>query len=301
MMPRFTSLILCLVVLTNCSSVDLLNASITRDGYALQRDIAYGSNPRQMLDIYVPDGAKNAPVVVFFYGGRWQAGSKNDYRFLGQALSAQGFVAVVADYRLYPEVKFPAFVEDGAHAVRYVHDHIADVGGDADQLFIAGHSAGAYIAMMVGSDPRYLRQVGGKRDWVKGIIGIAGPYDFLPFTDAAIMDIFSTAADKATQPIHRITQPMPPVFLATGDADDVVLPRNSYRFAAKLRAQKSTVVEKTYPHLDHIDIMLSLAEHFQHLSPMLHDITVFVRDHLMGDRSVKGVCVVSANCRPTAG
>ena len=277
MMQKLVVVMLCLITLSACSKADILNATITHDGYRVERNIAYGSNPRQMLDVYVPDDAKKAPVIVFFYGGSWQFGTKDDYRFLGQALSSKGFITVVADYRLYPEVKFPAFIEDGARAVHYVHDHIAVMGGNPDQLFVGGHSAGAYIAMMVGSDPHYLQKAGGNRAWVKGIIGIAGPYDFLPFTDADIIDIFSTAAGPATQPINHITQPMPPVFLATGDADDTVLPRNSHNLTAKLHAQKSTVVEKTYPDIDHIEIMLSLAQRFRGLTPLLDEIAAFVR------------------------
>ncbi len=267
-----------LVMLAACSKTDLLNATITRDGYVVERDVAYGSNSRQTLDIYVPEGVKNAPVIVFFYGGSWQFGSKDDYRFLGQALTSKGFITIIANYRLYPEVKFPSFIDDGAMAFRYAHEHIADHGGNPNRMFVAGHSAGAYIAMMVGGDPRYLKRAGGNRAWVKGIVGIAGPYDFLPFTDSDIIDIFSSAQGPATQPINHITQPMPPVLLATGDADDVVLPRNSHNVTAKLRAQKSAVVEKIYPDIGHIDIMLSLAQRFRGITPLLDDMAAFVHN-----------------------
>ena len=265
--------------LTACSGVELLNASITRDGYTVTRDLAYGPNARQKLDIYVPQHARNAPVIVFYYGGSWQMGSKDDYRFLGQALTEQGFVTVIANYRLYPEVSYPVFVEDSARAFAYAHAHISEYGGDANHMFVAGHSAGAYNALMVGGDPQYLKAAGGDPRWVKGIIGIAGPYDFLPFTDDTIKALFSTAPDRATMPINHIHGKIPPVMFAVGDADDIVDPRNSYRVKAKLDRLHSPVVVHTYPDTGHIGIILSLAQGFRERTPLLSDITDFVKEH----------------------
>ena len=268
-----------LLTLTACSKADILNATITRDGYTVKRDIAYGANPRQRFDLYIPDGAQHAPVIVFYYGGSWQSGSKADYRFLGQAFAEKGFITAVVDYRLYPEVKFPTFVEDGAKAFAYLHAHALELGGNPARMYVAGHSAGAYIAMMVGGDPRYLAKAGGHRANVRGIIGIAGPYDFLPFTDDAIKAIFSTATDAATQPINHLIAPMPPVFLATGDADDTVDPRNSHRVAAKLKAMHSRVIEHDYADTGHIGIILSLAQSFRGRTNLLEDVTGFVNQH----------------------
>ncbi len=278
-MRLYTTLVLCLATLTACSKADLLNITIPRDGYRVERDITYGTHGRQKMDIYVPNQAKHAPVIVFFYGGSWQKGSKDDYLFLGQAFASKGFITVVADYRLYPEVKYPAFIEDGARAFHYTHQRIAQYGGDPQKIFIAGHSAGAYIAMMLGADPRYLADVGANRSDVQGIIGISGPYNFLPFTDTDIKAIFSTAPDADTQPINRAIAPVPPVLLATGLDDDTVDPRNSHSMAAKLRSLGNPVVVHDYHSSDHIDIMLSLARGFRDQTPLLEDIAAFVQEY----------------------
>src|SRR5690606_26882090 len=93
--------------------------------------IAYADGPRHKLDVYAPEqrGAA-APVVFFIYGGGWNRGERADYQFVGRALAARGFIVVIADYRLVPEVAYPAFLEDSANALRWVQDNIADYGGD---------------------------------------------------------------------------------------------------------------------------------------------------------------------------
>lgn len=275
---RVLILTLCTLLLTACSMADALNASIPREGYALRRDISYGPDARHTLDLYVPDGATHAPVIVFFYGGSWQMGSKDDYRFLGQAFASKGFITAVVDYRLYPAVRFPAFIDDAARATTYLHQHAASFGGDPDALYVAGHSAGAYLAMMVGGDPAYMAKAGGKRQWIRGVIGIAGPYDFLPLTDDTLKIIFATAPDAQTQPINHLRGRLPPAFLVTGDADDIVDPRNSEHVAAKLTRLKSRVVLRRYQDVGHIGIILSLADGFRHRSPLLEDIAHFVCD-----------------------
>src|SRR3712207_3414863 len=122
-------------------------------------------------------------VVVFFYGGRWESGDRGDYLFAAQGLVSQGFVAVVPDYRLHPEVGFAGFMADGAAAVRWVRDNIAGFGGDPAQIFLMGHSAGAHIAALLALDERWLADQGLPRGTVRGAIGLAGPYDFLPLSD----------------------------------------------------------------------------------------------------------------------
>lgn len=268
-----------LLCLSACSMADVLNATIPREGYTVQRDIAYGTDERQKLDLYIPIDALRAPIIVFFYGGSWQHGSKDDYRFLGQAFASKGFIAAVVDYRLYPTVRFPGFVEDAALATTYVHQHARSFAGDPDALYVAGHSAGAYLAMMVGGDPGYMAKAGGKRQWIRGIIGIAGPYDFLPLTDDTLKIIFSTAPDAETQPIHHLFGNVPPVFLATGDADDTVDLRNSQHVAAKLKQMKRLVELHHYSDVGHIGIILSLAEGFRSRTPLLEDIAYFVRSN----------------------
>ena len=275
MKPIALLLTLTLLCLAACSGVDVLNATIPREGYTLTRDVAYGADPRQKMDIYTPTDARNAPVILFFYGGSWQTGSKDDYRFLGQALASKGYITAVADYRLYPQVYYPDFVEDGARALRFIHDHAAQYHGDPQKLFVAGHSAGAFIAMMLASDDQFHRVAGSQRRWIHGTIALSGPYNFLPFTDPKIKAVFSHYPDQQTQPINHITGKMAPVFLATGDDDDTVDPRNSHRVKAKLEALHSPVEEHVYPGIGHIGIMLSLAAGFREKTSLLEDIATW--------------------------
>jgi acetyl esterase/lipase len=267
--------------LCGCSRVDLLNLTIPRDGYAVTRDIAYGDDVRQKLDIYVPDRpAPGNPVIVFFYGGSWQMGDKKDYLFVGQAFASRGYVTVIVDYRLYPQIYFPAFLEDCARAFVWTHRNIAAYQGNADHLFLSGHSAGAYNAVMLATNQRYIKDAGGNPAWIKGVAALAGPYDFLPFTDPKIIALFSTAPDAATQPITYVKAGLAPMLLLHGDKDDDVLLRNSINMAAQLRSFGDPVVLKIYPGLEHIGIVLSLAKGFRDKAPVLDDVDAFIKEQL---------------------
>jgi len=269
-----------LAALCGCSGTDILNFTIPRTGYTLHRDIAYGNNPRQKLDVYMPDKpAPGHPVIVFFYGGSWQSGKKSNYLFAGQAFASKGFTAVIADYRLYPEVYFPDFMKDAAHAVRWTHKHIRDYGGNPENLFLSGHSSGGYLAVMLTLNARYLKDAGGQVEWIKGTAGMAGPYDFLPFTDPKIKAIFSKLPNPDSQPINYARTGLPPMLLMTGDKDTQVLPRNTINLTARLQALNDCVTERIYPGVAHIGIVLSLASGFRGKAPVLEDIAAFVQQH----------------------
>src|SRR4051812_9939383 len=166
---------------TGCTKFEILNATVPSLGYQRTIDQAYGPVPRQKLDVYQPRDAKqDASVVVFFYGGAWQSGEKADYRFVAEALTSQGFIAVIPDYRLYPDVQFPSFIEDGALAIRWVHENAQRFGGDPQHIFLMGHSAGAHIAAMLNLDGRYLQNVGLDQNVIAGTAALSGPYDFIP-------------------------------------------------------------------------------------------------------------------------
>ncbi len=207
---------------------------MSREGYRIERDLAYGPDPRQKLDLYVPGSSDGARAgVALLYGGSWESGSKAITRRWAQAFASKGIIVAVADYRLYPQVRYPAFVEDGARAFAFLHAHVAAHGGDPARLFVSGHSAGAYIAMMLAADPRYLRAAGADPAWVRGVIGIAGPYDFLPLQDKNLIAIFGGANRPDTQPINYIDGKRPPMLLAYGDDDTTVLPRNTLAHGRK--------------------------------------------------------------------
>lgn len=277
MLRIFITILIALPGLCSCSVVDILNATISHRGYSVYYNIAYGTNPRERLDIYVPDKLVSPhTTIIYFYGGSWQFGDKNMYRFLGQAFASKGFITVVVNYRLYPEVYFPTFIEDGAKAVRWVHMNIQKYKGDPKHVFLAGHSAGAHIAALLVTDSHYLKEQGGTVSWINGMIGIAGPYDFLPFTDPKIKALFSKVKDSETQPINYVTRGLPPFLLVSGDKDKEVFLKNTINFANRLRNFKVPVTEIIYPGIGHIGIILSLASGFRYKTPLLEDITSFI-------------------------
>ena len=200
--------------------------------------IGYGDDARQKLDIYLPkqNAAGTSAVLIFFHGGAWRDGEREGYGFLGRAFASRGFVTVIADYRKAPRVRFPAFVEDTAAAIAWVHANIATHDGDVNRIFIMGHSAGAHIAMMTALDPQWLAAKNLTPDVIKGVIGLAGPYDFLPLTTESSQIALGQWPDLTeTQPITFARADAPPLLLLTGDKDTVVKPRNSKILSEKIQ------------------------------------------------------------------
>jgi acetyl esterase/lipase len=263
-----------------CAPVDLLNDSISGNGVQVTRGVPYAPGPRGMLDIYRPTRAQGLlPVVVFIYGGSWNSGRRRDYLFVAGPLAAEGMVVVVPDYRLFPEVRFPAFVEDAAAAIAWTLRHVADYGGNPSDVFVMGHSAGAHIAAMVALDPAFLAAAGADRSQLAGFIGLAGPYDFLPITDPDIKPIFAGSDPAATQPINFVDGHNPPALLLAGDADETVDPANTTRLAARIRERGGPVEAKIYPGLAHIGIVIAIAPLFRDRAPVLADVMAFIRAH----------------------
>ena len=264
-----------------CSPLALFDTFAPRDGGTIKagRALRYGDHPRQTLDIHVPETAsasRPAPVIVFFYGGSWSSGSREEYDFVGAALAARGFVTVIPDYRLYPEVRFPDFLYDSALAVRFAEQNVAKFGGNGRRIILAGHSAGAYNAAMLALDGRYLQQAGVQRSSIRGFAGLSGPYDFLPLDVKVTQEVFGQAPNQpATQPISFAKPGSPPAFLATGDRDTLVYPKNTINLSAKLRASGVPVIERVYPGLDHKDTLLALSVPFRSGTPVLNELASF--------------------------
>ena len=276
---------LALAVLASCTPAGLLNgiSRLAGDGGArvVARGVSFGTDPRQKLDVYVParvaPGAR-LPVVVFFYGGGWVAGERADYGFAARAFAARGYVAIVPDYRLVPQVRFPAFVEDGALAVKWVRDNIAGSGGDPARIALSGHSAGAYIASMLTLDKRFLTNVGVDPAIVRGAALLSGPADFYPFTEQRGRDALGAWPRPAeTQPISFARADAPPMLLMHGTADTVVRPYNSEKLAAKLTALGAPVELRLYPGKNHTDTIKSLSPAFRGSTPALADSVAFLR------------------------
>lgn len=258
-----------------CSPAQLVNSLIPRNDFALVADRPFGNLTRQKLDIYTPTAAEtNKPVVIFFYGGNWQTGAKSDYLFVGQALASRGFITIIPDYSLYPEVRYPAFLEDGAAAVSWTLAHLHEFGGDPSRITLMGHSAGGYIAAMLAIDGRWL---GSDRARLSGPIGLAGPYDFLPLTDPVLQVIFGTEPDMArTQPITFADGSAPPFLLISGLDDTTVLPANSMRLAARIREHGGIAKEVYYPNIGHVGLVGAIAAPLRFLAPTRSDITAFL-------------------------
>ncbi len=280
MLTRLAFAALLVAALAGCSPTLVLNAFVPTDGLEVRKSIAYGQHPRQRLDLYRPrEGSGPRPVVVFFYGGSWEMGSRESYLFVAEALASKGFTVVVPDYRIYPEVKFPAFLEDGAAAVDWTIRHAAEHGGDPHRVFLMGHSAGAHIAAMLALDASYLARHQRAPSALSGFVGLAGPYDFLPLSSATLREIFSPPEVlPRTQPINFASSAAPPAFLATGENDTTVYPKNTINLAAKLRQSGVRVVERRYASLNHYTIVGYLAKPLRGGETLLDEIADFINE-----------------------
>ena len=268
-----------LMLIGGCSAAGVVNALVPRSGFTVEKSEPYGDQPRQTLDVYLPrDLTKPAPIVVFFYGGEWQSGSKDMYLFVGQALAKRGYIAVIPDYRIYPEVKFPTFLEDSARSVKWTVDHAGALGGDPQRIYLMGHSAGAYNAAMLALDKQWLQNVGlDYRTTIRGTIGLAGPYDFLPLTSPTLKMIFGPEDQLArTQPINFVDGQAAPMLLLTGEDDSTVEPANTTRLASRIRENGGSARVLYYSNMSHVKLVGTLAAPLQFLAPTIDNIATFI-------------------------
>lgn len=269
------------VLLGGCSGVAALNALTPGSSYALSAGIAYGDHPRQRLDIYTPTTPAPAPgwpTLVFFYGGSWNTGDRADYRFVGEALAARGVLTLVADYRLYPEVRYPDFLHDSARALAFGLEQARRLGGDPARVFVMGHSAGGYNAAMLALDARWLQATGHTPQRLAGWIGLAGPYDFYPIVNPDAKPVFfHPDYPPHSQPIAFPSPQAPPSFLGAAQDDALVNPqRNTQQMAQRLRAARVPVAEHLYPHAGHATLIGAFAWPLRWLAPVLDDVTAFI-------------------------
>jgi acetyl esterase/lipase len=267
-----------LAALAGCSPLRLVNSISPDYGFEVVQGILYGQETRQKLDIYYPEVTRpDAPVIVFFYGGSWRRGDRERYRFVGQALSSRGYVTVIPDYRLYPEVQFPAFVEDGAASVAWIKQNIAQ---SDNGIVLIGHSAGAHLAALLALDERYLRGKGIGQSSITGMIGLAGPYAFEPERYRRFKPIFATAEPaNISQPINYARADAPPLLLLHGADDRVVLPVHSQVLQERMNAKDGRAERVELEGVDHFGIVLALSEPFAHLAPgLLSSIENFIQE-----------------------
>jgi acetyl esterase/lipase len=181
------------------------------------------TGPRQRLDLYLPERAQGrVPVVVSAPGGGLVEGDKANDAFIGQRLAAAGFATAVVNYRLSPEVAFPGHVEDLAAAVAWVHRAIADFGADPDQIFLIGHSAGAYLAMLLATDVRYLAAHGVSLDSIRGIVPVSGFYWVERVAPGRAKHIWGESLDiwHRASPARHLHDRLPPALIVHADGDD---------------------------------------------------------------------------------
>lgn len=271
---------LLMLALSACSPVKVLNALTPSQTYDKTTGIAYGDDPRQKLDVYVPRHAlAGAPVVVFFYGGSWNSGSRDDYTFVGEALASRGIVAVVADYRLYPQVRYPLFLEDSARAVAWTRTHIREFSGNAQRMYLMGHSSGGYNAAMLALDANLLGAVGMSPKDLRGWIGLAGPYDFLPIENPDVRPVFFwPLSPPQSQPINHVSRGAPPALLIAASRDDLVDPaRNTAGLARKMREVGVSVQDLYYSRPSHITLVATLSRPLRGLAPVLDQVVGFIK------------------------
>lgn len=229
-------------------------------------ELAYGSDQRQRLDVYRPKQSRNAPIILFWYGGSWQRGSKDYYGFVGTALAEQGFIAIVPDYRLAPDHPFPTFVLDAASAVRWAKDHATEFGGDPNRIYLTGHSAGGHTALMLALDPRYLRDVGMEPRRIAGVISLAGPTGLENLRGESLAGVFPRdVPDVRFSPIALAPQQAasaPPFLLMIGLDDDVIYASSVDRLAGAIRAGGGRVTVMPYPDVGHIGLLLRFSPLF---------------------------------------
>lgn len=274
-------------LLTACSALDVLNATVPSDTYRSFANLPYGDQPRQKLDVYMPSqpladkalAAGGAPMVVFFYGGSWSSGDRADYRFVGEALAAQGIVVAVADYRLSPQVRYPVFLQDSARATRWAFDNAQKYGADPERIFVMGHSAGAYNAAMLALDKRWLGAAGLNPARLAGWIGLAGPYDFLPIGDRKTQVAFewpNTPPDS--QALFHAGSASPPALLLAPVNDSLVnTQRSTVGMTQRLKSSGVRVESELYDSVSHVTIVATMASVFKSRAPVLERVTAFVQ------------------------
>lgn len=257
----------------------LLSAFVSEGGVVVETGIAYGPNARHRMDIYRPTGAgASGPIAIFLYGGSWRRGDLALYAFVGAALAKRGITTIIPDYRIYPEVTFPGFVEDAALVYAWTYRTLARDAGQ--RIAMVGHSAGAHIAALLVLDQNYLGTQGEGIAPPAAFVGLAGPYAFDPTTWPSTKEIFATAPNAdAARPIAFARADAPPTLIMHGRDDDVVKLYNFRDFAQALRAKGATVEAEELPGIGHLGIVLAIARPLRWRAPVLDKTVAFILRH----------------------
>ncbi|RDC61221.1 cAMP-regulated D2 protein [Alteripontixanthobacter maritimus] len=263
-------------------TLDRIDSFWTSDDASAAETVKYGTHESQRLMVFTPADAepsRQLPVIVWLHGGGWRSGSPEGYAYIARNLAPEGFVVVNAGYRLGPDGKFPAMLEDGAATVRWVTDNIADYGGDPGRIYLMGHSAGAYNAAMLGLDRQWLGREGLPEDTIDGVVGLSGPYDFYPFDKDTSKQAFGDAPrPEATQPVNFARGDAPPMLLLTGDEDTVVRPRNSVALAKALTDAGAATDPVIVAGMNHAAVVMALSRPFNGEGTVRKAVLDFLRE-----------------------
>ena len=263
------------------AALQVFNALVPKDegSRLVKADVAYGMDARQKLDVYAPaKGSGPWPVIVFVYGGSWNSGDKEPYAFVGRALAAQGFLVVIPNYRLHPQSPFPSFIRDTAMSLDWATRYAGVYGGDQNNIFAAGHSAGAYNLAMAVLDKSYLAELNTDVSVLRGVVTLSGPFDFLPLDTKVSIDTFGAVPDLATtQPINFVRADVPPFLILHGSADTTVRPRNATSLFEKLKSIGADVSLKIYPDIGHVGMITAFARPFRSRVSSLADTVAFFK------------------------
>lgn len=280
MLKRITTVAI-VALLAGCSPLELLNQTSPDRHYERTADVAYGADSRQVLDIYRPAAPlPSAPLVVFFYGGGWRSGDKDNYEFVASSLTEAGITVVIPDYRLYPDVAFPAFVEDAAAAVSWSVRNAERLGVSTNAVFLMGHSAGAHIASLVALDESYLGNESEADVSIRAWIGLSGPYDFLPIEWSYLQEVFPEPNREQSQPVNFVTPDAPPALLIHGTDDSTVRIDNSLSLLGRLQDKGVASRLESYDGVGHVSVMLALAPPLDFLADTLQDSRDFIVEML---------------------
>ena len=261
-----------------CSPFGVINSLANSENVSVSTGISYGSHEKQRLDIYRPVRMKGPlPTILFFYGGSWKRGSRENYAFVGHALAQQGFVVVISDYRLYPEVKFPTFVYDGAQAIAWITENIAKYGGLDKNIHLMGHSAGAHIAALLVLDEEYLGKFKLGKDTLGRWVGLSGPYAFYPSKIHSVKDVFEGNAENLVRPISRVGRGAPDALLIHGSHDTAVSPENSTAMAHRMNEIGNSAFALVYEGVGHGMTVGSLTFPFTGMASTLKDAVFFLK------------------------
>jgi acetyl esterase/lipase len=279
MTRRLPALALVLFLSGCASTVSLVaNAPTQFDRVFRHTDLAYGKDPRQRLDVYSPRQAMNRPVVIFWYGGSWVKGKKSQYRFVGTTLAERGIVTVIPDYRLYPQVHFPAFDEDGARAVAWVEQHVQEFGGDPHHIVLMGHSAGGHTAAFLAFNHAFLRKFGADPKDISGLVGLSGAYGLVPESDEERATFPAPYTEKDWQPIWFVDAHAPPTLLLHGSDDKEVLPKKAIELKDEMERQHLRVELHIYDGRGHGATVASFAPVARWRTPAVKDVVTFVNE-----------------------